>query len=254
MIKNYSDISNLEVPDFFKSGLMPLAHEMYNEMLELTNGQLTISLPHWFRGPFGVATHLRGTNELLMDLYLNPEFVHELMDLITRARKIWCNERAKLVSSRIEPGVLSNDEVNSPALSPKLYKNFILPYEKLLCDFHGGISYWHSCGNITGLLKSISEIEKLDILHIGPWTNAEKAKEIFTNSVSYEICLMPTRDVYSSHPEEMRHKIQKINRIMKGSAYTIRADGFQVVNDLERNIRAIKQWRDIAITEMSKNS
>jgi uroporphyrinogen-III decarboxylase len=223
---------------------------MYHELIELTLGQFAIIFPHWFRGPFGVATHLRGTNEMLMDLYLNPGFVHELMNLITETRKQWYGERARFLGSQVEEGVLANDEVNSPSLSASLYDDFVLPYEKSLCDYHNGIAYWHSCGNINSLLESIARIKRINILHIGPWTDMKKAKDIFRDDSSYEICLMPTRDVYSRDREDMKSQIQRIKKTMKYSTFSIRADSFQVVGNIGANINAIKQWSSIARNEL----
>jgi len=78
-----------------------------------------------------------------------------------------------------------------------MYKELVLPYEKELCEFHGGISYWHSCGDITLLLELIREIPEIELLHVGPWTSLEAAARIFKNT-PLEKCLHPVRDVQIS--------------------------------------------------------
>lgn len=246
LLKNYTDLKSLSMPDFYKSGLMPLAHRMYEELKEIAGDDLRISFPQWFRSPFGLASHLRGVNNILADLYLNPQFVHRLMRILTDARKEWYRERARFLNSPIEPGVLSNDEINSPSLSPKLYEEFILPYEKELCEFHGSIVYWHSCGNTTELASSIGKIPRLCLFHMGPWTNMRKARQAIRDSTAFEKCLMPTRDVYFATSEQMKAQLEEIREIMNGSAYTVRADAFQIVRGLDRDLAKIKMWSEIA--------
>lgn len=246
LLKNYADLKTLSMPNFYKSGLMPLAHKMYEELQELAGDGLRISFPQWFRGPFGVASHLRGINDILADLYLNPKFVHKLMRILTDAHKEWVRERARFLGSPIEPGVLANDEVGSPSLSPQLYEEFVLPYEQELCEFYERIVYWHSCGNTTELASSIAKIPKLDLFHIGPWTDMGKAKEAMKSGTAFEKCLMPTEDVYFAIPEQIEVQLEEIRRIMDGSAYTVRADGFQIVRSLEEDLAKIKRWSEIA--------
>lgn len=252
LIKDYTDLKNLSTPDFYNSGLMPLAHRMYHEMQELAGDDLRITLPQWFRGPFGVASHLRGVTNVLADLYLNPQFVHDLLRFLTDARKEWYVERAHFLDCSIEPGVLSNDEVNSPSLSPRLYEEFILPYERELCEFHNGIVYWHSCGNTTELVASINKIPKLTLFHIGPWTDMAKTRESMRKGTAFEKVLMPTEDVYFATPDQMRAQIYEIRRVMDGSAYSVRADAFQIVRSLEEDLAKIRSWSEIAREELRR--
>jgi len=246
LIKEPEDLNRLEFPDFYKSGLMPLAHRFYEEISELTEGKYTVVFPEWGRGPFGVAFHLRGFNNLLMDMVVNPDFVHRLMRFITDARKHWVSERAKFLGRPIDKGNLYNDEVNCPTLSPRQYEEFVLPYEIELCNFHGGIVYWHSCGDITKLAEAIHKIPHVEMLHIGPWTDMKEVRKVFGESVAYEKCLMPTEDVQMATKEEMERKLDEIREALDGMAYTVRADGLQVVSSVEEDVAKVKEWVSVA--------
>lgn len=154
--------------------------------------------------------------------------------------------RVRFLDSPIEPGVLSNDEVNVPSLSPELHEEFILPYELELCQFHGRIVYWHSCGNTSDLAASIAKIPILDLFHIGPWTDLDRARKAMMRNTAFEKCLMPTTDAYFASPESMAQQLDEIRNSMDGSAYTVRADAFQVVGNLEENLAKVKQWCAVA--------
>jgi len=251
VIKRYEDLDRLEFPHFCKSGLMPLAHRMYSEMNELAKGEYTIVFPEWRMGPFGVACALRKMENLLADILLNPEFVHKLMQFITEARKEWTKERAKFLKQEVGKGDLDNDEVNSLLLSPKHYEEFVLPYEQELCEFHGGIGYWHSCGDVTKLLNPIRKIPEIDMFHIGPWTDLKEARRVFGESSALEKCLMPTADVQLASETQMEAKLDEIRSALDGSSYTVRADGLQVINSVEEDVAKIKSWVKIAYDKLN---
>ena len=139
----------MEPPDFYKSGLMPKVHEFYSRIREVVDERLEVMFPSWARGPFCIAAHLRGMENLLMDMVLNPEFVHRLMRFVVDSEKAWMKERSKFLGEPMPKGKLYNDEIDFPTLSTKLYREFVLPYEKELSEFYGGITYWHSCGTTT---------------------------------------------------------------------------------------------------------
>lgn len=246
IIKKEEDLDSLEYPDFYKSGSMPLAHRFYEHIRELVNEDFNITFPCWMKGPFGTAVHLRGMKELLIDMMVRPDFVHKLMRFITESRKRWTEERAKYLGVKVGRGDLDNDEVNCPTLSPKTYQEFVLPYEKDLCEFHGGISYWHSCGDTTRLLPLIKEIPKLGMLHIGPWTDLSKAVEVFGSTVPFEICLHPVRDVLLATEASMKSKLTEIVKTCGKMAYTARADGLDAIGALDSAVSQVKLWIRVA--------
>lgn len=246
IIKDHEDLERLEFPDFYKSGLMPLVHRMYNEINELVQGEYTVIFPEWGMGPFGVSCAMRGMQNLLADILLRPDFVHKLMRFVTEARKRWVEERAKFLGRKVEKGNLYDDAVNCPTLSPKQYEEFVLPYEKELCQFHWGIDYWHSCGNTMELLGLIRRIPKINMFHIGPWTDIRKSRKVFGKDTALEKCLMPVTDVQIASGAEIEAKLDEIKNALEGSSYTIRADGFHVMTSVEQEVTKIKRWVKIA--------
>jgi uroporphyrinogen-III decarboxylase len=240
------DLERMRSPDFYRSGIMPLVHRMYGELVDLAEGQMDIIFPRWIRSPFGLATQLRGFENILTDFYLNPQFVRDLMRFLTDAQKAWETERAAFTGTPIIPAILANDEVNCPALSAALYEDFILPFEVELSHFYHGIGYWHSCGNTTELVPSIAKIPGLEVFHIGPWTNEKTARDAMANGTAFEKCLHPVEDVYRATPQEMAQRLDGIRASLDGTSYTVRADGFEPMNGMERDLGAIRRWIEVA--------
>lgn len=179
ILKTSDDLDELHYPDFYKSGMMPLAHEFYEYITKRVNDKLEVMFPRFIMGPWGIAWALRGLENLLVDTYRRPDFVHKLMNFITESRIRWEKEREGFLGSRIHHPHVDSDEVDCGVISPRIYKEFILPYEKRLADFYGGeIFYYHSCGNLTPILDSVTSIPGLKRLEISPWTDLKKAAEL----------------------------------------------------------------------------
>jgi len=181
IIASEGDLDKLEYPDFYKSGLMPEVHYFYKELKKLAGKDLEINFPS-FSGahPFMIAEKLRGMENLFMDMHLNPGFVHKLMNYIVESIEHMEKERENFLGVE-RPGSIGigADAVDCNLISPKSYLEFIHPYElKIAKYFKNGISYYHSCGNLTPILGHISNIPGMKILHCSPWTDFEKAVDI----------------------------------------------------------------------------
>lgn len=251
VINDFKDFKSLEFPDFYSSGLMQIVHRMFNEMNELVGHEYDIVFQEWRMGPLGLACALRGMQNLLQDILLNPNFVKELMQFLTEARIKWVKEQAKFLNKKIGPCDLDNDEVNTPIISPEIYDEFILPFEQKICAFHGGIGYWHSCGDVSKLLPWIRKIPRIDLLHVGPWTDLQRVKELFGEDTPLEICLMPTTDVLMADEDSMKNRLLDIKNALQGAAFTIRADGMQVVHSVRTDVEKIQKWVDIAYDSLT---
>ncbi len=247
VIKEKSDLDKMDYPDFYRSGIMPTAHRMYEGIRELLPDDFAVTFPEWGRSPFAVAMHIRAMDNILADMLEDPPFAKRLIGFVTEARRRWTGERASFLDQRVEQGNLYNDEVNCPTLSPRLYEEFVLPFEQELSSFHSGIAYWHSCGDTTKLVGLINQIPNLGMFHVGPWTDIEQAVETFAPNTSLEICLDPVMDVQMADEKRMEEKLRTIKETCQDRiAYTVRADGLQLLYTLEEDIAKIKDWSQIA--------
>ncbi|MEI8079724.1 MAG: uroporphyrinogen decarboxylase family protein [bacterium] len=249
LIKEYRDLNRLNTIELDRHGLGPRAHEFYLQMRERLQGTgIKVNYPSVIRGPFSVATQLRETTRLLMDMLDEPSFVHDLMRRITDGLKRHAQLRAAFTGEPVAPGKLFNDEIATPMISRWLYEEFILPYELELAAFHGRIHYWHSCGITQDFYESVRTLPGLEMMHIGPWSDLAKAAEVFSSTnMALDICLSATGDVYDRTAEEMRQKLQGIKDTCDGRVkYAVRADGFQIVRTVEEDLAKIRLWNQMA--------
>ena len=101
-------------------------------------------------GPATVAGNLRGVEDLMVDLFDEPECVHTLLNIVTETLLDSVRELAK-VGARY---IYVPDPVAS-LLSPNAYREFILPLHRALFEemkVHGIGGRLHMCGNTLAVL------------------------------------------------------------------------------------------------------
>ena len=141
--------------------------------------------------PFTIATRLRGTNEIMMDMYENPELVHAL-------QKAVIPYDIALGKALIDAGVdyiFYGADMECPVLlSPPHYKEFVHEPTSEVCNAlaaHGAKVLPHMCGDIvtTGIVDMLLE---MDIHGIMPGNlTQEKVLDIrlLKEKVGEKICI-----------------------------------------------------------------
>ena len=135
-------------------GWGPLLKQTVLAFLDATNGEIPIHVCD-HQSPYGIATKLLGNEDLMLAMFDTPEFVHELMDIVTTA----ISDEIKAVQRWVGNSdlVLMNDADGMPGgglvlwddyisvITPSLHETFCLPYNlRLFKEF--GRGHLHTCG------------------------------------------------------------------------------------------------------------
>ena len=248
---SFEELDRLDAIDFYKSGMMPVAHKIYNGIKEIVGKSFTVLFPEWTRGPFGVAMHIGGYNDMLLKMAEDPDFVHALMRRVTNERKNYFKARAQFIGeTNIPPGSLFNDEVDTGVIGPMHYRNFIKPYEMELGIFHGRISYWHSCGNTGSIVKDVAKMDYVDVLDISGYTDTEKALSSLNGNISrLDIRLHPLRDLQDASLAWMEDRVRRVVTLCRKynvPSVSLRVSGLNPWETAEKDFNKIRQWVSIA--------
>jgi uroporphyrinogen-III decarboxylase len=250
VIEDETLLAKMKIPDFYTSGQMPTAIKMYETVSKIVGDDFEVYFPEWNRSVFGLATYLRGYSNLLIDMVTNPDFTHQLFRFIVDSHKVWYNQYCDYFKKPMPKVNLFNDEVNCPSLSPALYEEFVLPYEIELSEFHNGLHYWHSCGNVTELLPLLQKIPRVALFHVGPWTDVAKAAKFFGQQTPLEICMDPQRDILDATPEQITEKIKYIDRTCRQNnvvGFTIRASAINYTGgNINTDLNKVSNWLSTA--------
>jgi uroporphyrinogen-III decarboxylase len=267
LIKDLSEVHSLPMPDFNQGEPMSFAKQLYEYVCEQVRGrEFTVLFMDWVRNPFCVATWLYGEPQFVAALTSDPEGVHRLVKYTTECRLRWTRQRAEyLGEDKYATAALYSDGVRRDTISPQQYLEFVQPHEMAIAELHGGINYWHSCGDTTMLLEELSALP-LELFQVGPWTDVRKAAEVFgPRGVALEICLQKYKhygpgpwpaidDVFRATPEEAERKIREtVRRAVEGgaTAFSIEAGPLHRTRGAEQDVKTIKRWVQTARTVLA---
>lgn len=250
VVHSPGDLSLLESVDFYKSGMMPLAHRIYEGVEEIAGDAFTVVFPEWIRGPFGVALYARGYQDLLVDLVGDPAFADAVLERVTKARQAWFLARARLLGQPVPTGSLFNDEVDAGVIGPRHYRERILPFENSLAHFHGRISYWHSCGNSGPMASDVAGMDRVDLFDVSGWTDLEEVlSSLKGQAPRLEIRLHPVKDLQDASPDWMAERVRQVVALCRRhdvGAFTIRVSGLQPWATVREDITQVQRWITIA--------
>jgi hypothetical protein len=194
-----SDFDRLRVPEYRHNPRKTAVAAARLE--EVLSGIMPVRIVP-FQGYFSIATlcqpaaDLRGMEQMMMDMVLEPELVHRLMNIIyegvmnfldaieAAGNIVPNNDEAMLLSDPLRTGTGGKDYSlkdcwiagNSQELdqvSPAMFEEFLLDYQKKIFSRFGAVSYG-CCENLTNKMDPVLAIPNLKIMVCSAWTNLDK--------------------------------------------------------------------------------
>jgi len=138
------DFSRLVKPTL-KDGRFPVVLEEVKLLKEKYGDEVCIGPVTG--GPITTAANLRGVENLLMDMVLDPSYVHELLRLCTDV----CLDYYRAICEAGAHAIIMLDPVSTNTImSPEQYQEFTMPYQKELfavCAEHSVVGVNHICAD-----------------------------------------------------------------------------------------------------------
>jgi len=139
------------------------------------------AMTHTSNGPFTNAAYLMGTTEVFLAILERPDFVRELLHIITEKTIAWldfCWEEEKLPNHDLA----WTDDL-AAYLSADTWQNVLLPYNQRLRD-HFNWASLHMCGHTDHLLEMFTNQLKINEYQGFGWeVNLDKIAEIMGGKV-----------------------------------------------------------------------
>jgi MtaA/CmuA family methyltransferase len=237
LLHNKSRLKTLSIPDPTRPGSrMNDRVQAAKLFAQKVKGQLFIE--GWVEGPCAEAADLRGINILMTDFMDDPEFVRELFGFIVEMA-------TQFAKAQIEAGcdILGLGDAAASLVGPKIYRDFVLPYEKQLVDnIHalGGRVRLHICGNISKSLKEIGSLG-CDMIDIDSMVSLEKARLEMGDNQVFAGNIDPVKCLRNGTPQMITDALAACHRA-SGTAYIVGA-GCEVPRDTPlENLAAMRDY------------
>ena len=188
-------------------------------------------------GPTVIAGDLRSVEALSMDFFDKPDWVKELLGIITDKSIEWLDTARKTGNGKIafcsdfHDGVTFIGDDGTAQMSPKQFKEFALePLKRLSEHFHKqGLKVMaHNCGKADHLLKFWAEEVKIDrYIGFSYLTDKNLIKEIMGGKISL-IGGIDTIKLHDGKPEDVKEDVRKNLEILKDCPGYIIMDGHNI--------------------------
>ncbi len=189
------DLSRLLQPDAMSSERMLDRIRAVQAYKKQFSGQYSIM--GWIEGPAAEAANLYGSTNFLMDFIEDEGFVTELMELCVGVGIEFARAQVEAGADTIGIG----DAIASQ-VSPKHYESLILPKQKRLTSAiksMGAFVKLHICGDITHLLRGISELE-VDIVDVDHMVDLSAVRNMLGPRVVLSGNIDPLKVASSTNP------------------------------------------------------
>ncbi len=234
ILKDAANINDLETrvrwPDLTDPRWTAGVAERARQLREQTNFFVVMRMVA-SHGPFQTACDLRGTESFLMDMALNPEFAHALLDKVTTAieglLRLAMQAGGKYFDMVELPGDDYAGNINT-LISPVMFRKFIKPcierLVKVIKEHNPNAKVmFHSDGAITKLLPDLISLG-VDVIHPLeplPATNIPEIKEKFGNQVSFLGGIDISHAMPGTREDVIAEVKRRISQLASGGGYIL---------------------------------
>jgi|TARA_B100001971_G_C18200226_1_gene544086 uroporphyrinogen-III decarboxylase len=205
-----------EIPHYFYKTISLVKEMVGNEVS--VHGEIFSPLTHYME--------LFGYENALVTFLKDSAKTHAILERLTEASIVWGVAQAR---HGVDAVLISSAFVGGPFLSPKMYKEFVVPYEKLVTDAIKSNDvpvYTHTCGSIGDRMDLIVETgtQGIDTLDPPPLGNTElvdaKAKignQVFIKGNMNSVDLLAAK----TEEEVINHATDRILTGKPGGGYIL---------------------------------
>jgi uroporphyrinogen-III decarboxylase len=230
--------------DFSNNAYLAMAIPYYEKVKDMAGREFHVIFPQWYRGPQGVALYIRGFENFAVDTYVNQTFAHRVLRYVTDAAIQFARWRSAYTGEPIARCDLFNDDI--PLMSPDAYARFFLPYEQELAHFHGGVYYWHSCGDITRHVAVIDKLDGVALLDFGvTMQDKREGMRNLSRPRALELRVMAKTHIQEASEEAAKAYILDMIEACRESGvkrYVIRTSGMSILLGGEEDLLKLARW------------
>jgi uroporphyrinogen decarboxylase len=225
-----SDLDHYAWPDPYDPGFIASLAEETHALYE--NTHYALMADSGFKSLWEVGYMLRGLEQFLMDLVLNPEFVTAVMDRVLEINLAVTGRFLGAVGPYIQV-IRAGDDLatqKGPLMSPRSFRTLLKPYYKKYFDFvkskTGAKLFYHSCGNVVDLLDDLIEIgvEIINPVQVSAMGDTKALKARFGDRVVFWGAIDTQHVLPAGSVADVEAEVrQRIRDLAPGGGYVVAA-------------------------------
>ena len=180
ILAEWDQLDELRVPDPLTDGRMPFMLAAARAAVAQNGGELFLEA-NMDSGPFQMAGILRGAERLMLDVVLEPQKVHRLLEFCVAVAEAY---GVALASTGVD-GIQFGDSTAS-LISVDMYEEFVRPYQGPVIEAIGAAGcypFLHVCGNSNHLTEALAASGAACVEVDGPADLAKTAETVADRTV-----------------------------------------------------------------------
>jgi uroporphyrinogen decarboxylase len=218
LIKTPSDVDKIDIGSIKNDERVKTLLEITSLLVKKVNGESYVALTRW--GPFTLAGLLYGAENLLRDVYKNPDGARHIIDF---AVELYLTYAQLYIDRGVNFILLAEPTTSGDMISRKHFDEFALPaFKKVFDSIHKNNTgtaavktALHICGNIENRLDLLNDIGA-DLVSVDYKVSLEKCREIFNGKTAFAGNMNPVAVMQRETPEGVvnacRECIQKAGK------------------------------------------
>ncbi|MDR3302158.1 MAG: uroporphyrinogen decarboxylase family protein [Spirochaetaceae bacterium] len=198
LIKNISDISSINIDTIKDDSAVLFMLEVTKHLGKKVDNKQFIALTRW--GPWTLAGILYGAENLMRDVYRNPDSVRRLLDFTTNL----CLHYMQLyIDNGVNFVVIAEPSASGDMISRKHFQEFVFPvFKKVFTELRSKkvATALHICGNIENRLDLLNGIN-IDIVSVDYKVSLKKCREVFGGKTAFAGNMDPVGIMQQGTPE-----------------------------------------------------
>jgi hypothetical protein len=203
-------------------------------------------------------------DNLLLDCYDRPQWLHALMNRLTEGMVRYHRDReaAGYVCDRSSRALHSPwdqwPDGEQPRLDhcwgylhaqsaasygPATYAEFVQPYNVRIAELFGKV-YYHGCEDLTRKVETIRDLPHLAQFHVSPWSQVAPIAAALPEHVVMEVHSHPTNVLFLWDGAKMREELERLVREAGDHLFNLKLCDIQTIN--ADGGEALRTWARVA--------
>ncbi|MDR2741955.1 MAG: uroporphyrinogen decarboxylase, partial [Treponema sp.] len=176
LVKDPSDVENLDIDKIKNDAKIRFILKVSNILAKKVSGENYLALTRW--GPFTLAGLLYGAENLMRDIYKNPDAVRRLIDFTV---DLYIAYAELYIDNGVDFFLLAEPTTSGDMVSRKHFETFAVPaFEKVFTALRAKKvrTALHICGNIENRLDLLNDIGA-ELISVDYKVSLKKCREVF---------------------------------------------------------------------------
>ncbi|MDR2394850.1 MAG: uroporphyrinogen decarboxylase [Treponema sp.] len=198
LIKDPQDVDSLDINKIKDDEKIRFILEVSRLLAHKVNGENYLALTRW--GPFTLAGLLYGAENLMRDVYKNPDAVRRLIDFTV---DLYIAYAELYIDNGVDFFLLAEPTTSGDMISRKHFEVFALPAFKKVFDTLKAKKVrtaLHICGNIENRLDLLNDIGA-ELISVDYKVNLKKCREVFNKKTAFAGNVNPAGVMLKERPE-----------------------------------------------------